>query len=71
MENSRCLQFLYNIYDHEKYLPGEPVNIHIKSLINIIQDNHWFIDTKKAKGYLPLFFVDGERVIPIYEIEGY
>ena len=22
--------FLYNIYDHEKYYPGGPVNIHIK-----------------------------------------
>ena len=25
--------FLYNIYDNEKYYPGEPVNIHIQSLI--------------------------------------
>ena len=22
--------FLYNIYDHEKYYPGEPVNIHMQ-----------------------------------------
>ena len=28
--------FLYNIYDHEKHYPGELVNIHIQSLINII-----------------------------------
>ena len=26
-----------NIYDREKNYPGEPVNIHIQSLINIIQ----------------------------------
>ena len=25
---------MYNIYDHEKYYPGEPVNIHIQALIN-------------------------------------
>ena len=40
--------FLYNIYDHEKYYPGEPVNIHIQSLINIIQENNWLITTKKG-----------------------
>ena len=28
--------FSYNIYNNEKYYPGEPVNIHIQSLINII-----------------------------------
>ena len=27
---------LYNIYDHEKHYSDEPVNIHTKSLINII-----------------------------------
>ena len=30
-----------------KYDPGEPVNIHIQSLRNIIQDNNWVITTKK------------------------
>ena len=30
--------FLYNIYNHEKYYPGENVNVYIKSLINIIQE---------------------------------
>ena len=30
-----------------KYYPGEPVNINIKSLINIIQENNWVITTKK------------------------
>ena len=25
---------LYNIYDHEKYYPGEPVNIYIYTIIN-------------------------------------
>ena len=40
--------FSYNIYYHEKYYPGEPVNIHIQSLINIIQENNWLITTKKG-----------------------
>ena len=40
--------FLYNIYDDEKYYPGEPVNIHIQSLINIIKENNWVIATKKG-----------------------
>ena len=30
------------------YYPGEPVNIHIQSLINIIQENNWVITTKKG-----------------------
>ena len=28
--------FLYNIYDHEKYYPGEPVNIHIRLRMNVV-----------------------------------
>ena len=36
LDNSHSSQFLYNIYNHEKYFQGEPVNIHIQSLINII-----------------------------------
>ena len=59
--------FLYKIYDHEKYYPGEPVNIHIQSLINIIQERYWVIATKKGKGKLPLFWGHLERVIPIYD----
>ena len=31
-----------------KYYPGEPVNIHIQSLINIIQENNW-VTIKKVK----------------------
>ena len=58
--------FLYNIYNYEKYYPGEPVNINIRSLINIIQDKNRFILTKKGKGKLPLFCGNGERVILIY-----
>ena len=54
----------YNIYNHEKYYPGGPVNINIQSLTNIIQDNNWVIATKKGKGKLPLFRGNGERVIP-------
>ena len=55
--------FLYNIYNNEKYYPGEPVNIHIQSLINIIQENNKVITTKKDKGKLPLFCGNGERLI--------
>ena len=49
-----------------KYYPGEPVNIHKQSLINIIQDKNWVITTKKGKYKLPLFHGNGERLIPIY-----
>ena len=49
-----------------KYYPGRPVNIHIQSLINIIQDNNWIITTKKGKGKLPLFRSNVERVITFY-----
>ena len=31
--------FWYNIYNNEKYYPGEPVSINIQSLINILQEN--------------------------------
>ena len=48
------------------YYPDEPVNIHIQSLINIIQENIWVIITKKGKGKLQLFCGNGERVNPIY-----
>ena len=47
------------------YYPGEPVNIHIQSLINIMQDNNRVITTKKGKGKLPLFSGNVERVISI------
>ena len=40
--------FSYNIYYHERYYLGESVNRHIKSLINIIQDNDWLITTQKG-----------------------
>ena len=30
------------------YYPVEPVNIHIQSLINIIQENNWVITNKKG-----------------------
>ena len=38
----------------KKYHPVEPLNIHIKSLINIIQGNNWLINTKDDKSKLPL-----------------
>ena len=44
------LIFLYNIYDHEKCYPGEPLNIHIQSLIDMIQEKKRVITTKKGKG---------------------
>ena len=34
--------------------------------MNIIQENHWAITTKKGKGKLPLFCGNAEQVIPIY-----
>ena len=49
-----------------KYYPGEPVNIHIQSLINIVLVNNWVITTKKGKGKIPIFCGNEERVIPIY-----
>ena len=48
--------FVKHMYDHEKYYPGEPVNIHKQSLINIIQENNW---VQKGKGKLPLFCGNG------------
>ena len=42
--------------NHQKYYPGEPVKIYIRSLVNIIQDNNWVITTKKGKGKLILFW---------------
>ena len=49
-----------------RYYQGEPVNIHIQSSINILQDNNRVITTKKGKGKLPLFRGNEKRVIPIY-----
>ena len=42
-----------------KYYPGEPVHLHIQSLIHIIQDNNWVIITKDGKGTLPLLWGNG------------
>ena len=47
----------------------EPVNIHIRSLINIILENNWLITTKKGKGKLPIFCGNGEQVITIYDAQ--
>ena len=49
-----------------RYYPGEPVNIYIQSLINIIQEKNWVIITKKDEDKLPLFCGNGEQVNPIY-----
>ena len=49
-----------------KYYPGEPVNIHIKSLINIMQENNWVITTQKRVGVNYHFFYNRELIITIY-----
>ena len=49
--------FLYNIYDQEKINPDEPVNIHMQSLINIIEYNNRLIETKKLKVNCDYFMV--------------
>ena len=38
-----------------KYYPGEPVNIYIQSLINIVQENNAVITSIKGEVKLPLF----------------
>ena len=60
------LTFCITYTSMKNYYPGEPVDIHIQSLIHIIQESNWVITTKKGKGKLPLFFGNVERVIPIY-----
>ena len=40
--------FLYKNIIMGRYYPGEPVNTHIQSLINIIQQKNWVITTKKG-----------------------
>ena len=50
-----------------KYYPVEPVNIHLKSLINIILGKKLGnYHKKKGKDKLLIFCGYGERVIPIY-----
>ena len=51
-----------------EYYLGEPVNVHIQSLINIMQENNRLITKKKGKGKLPLFHGNGKRLIPIYSV---
>ena len=50
-------KFSYNIYDHEKYYPGEPVNINMKSLINVIQDKNWVTTIKRVRVNFHYFVV--------------
>ena len=63
--------FLYNIYDHEKYYTGEQVNKHIQSLINIVQGKNGVTIAKKGRDKLPLLCGNRERVIPIYALTRY
>ena len=55
-------------YTIRNLYPVEPVNIPIKSLINIILEKIWVINTQKGKGKLPLFCGNGEQAIPIYDV---
>ena len=48
MENSRYPYFYITYMIINIYYPGEPVNIGMQSLINIIQENNWVITTKKG-----------------------
>ena len=66
MESSSCPQFFITYTITNKYYPGEPVNIHVQQLINIIQENNRLITTKKrVRVNLPFFSGNRERVIPI------
>ena len=47
MENSRYPHFFITYTITNKDYLGEPVTIHIQSLINIILENNWVIATKK------------------------
>ena len=61
--------FLYKMYNKKIHYPGEPVNIHIKSLINIIQDNNRVTTIKKCNCKLPLCCGNREQVIYIYAVQ--
>ena len=58
--------FLITYIIMNKYYTVETFNIHIQSLINIMQNNNRLITTKKGKDKLPIFCGNGELVIPIY-----
>ena len=51
-----------------KYYLGESVNISIQSIINIMQEKNWVTTIKNGKIKLPLFYGNGEEVIPIYAL---
>ena len=51
-----------------EYYPGEPFNIHLQSLLNILQEKNRVITTKRGKSKLPLSSVNGEGLIPIYGV---
>ena len=52
----------------KKHYIDEPVNLHMKSLINITRENNRVITTKKHKGKLPLFCVNVEGKISIHTL---
>ena len=48
-----------------KYYTGEPVNIHIQSLINIMQEKKWEISTKtRVRANCHYFLVIGNGEFP-------
>ena len=51
--------FLYNIYDHEKYYPGEPFNIHINHEQILSIRTIGKLPQKRGKGKLQLFCGNG------------
>ena len=68
-EFSLSLICSYSMYDHQKYYPGEPVTIHIRSLINMTQEENCLITTKRGRGELSLFCGNREWVIPFYGVD--
>ena len=62
--------FSYNIYNHQKYYPGETININVQSLIIISRIKIRSLPPKRVRGELPLFSGNVERVIPFYGEKG-
>ena len=54
-----------------RYYPDGPVNIHIQSLINIIQENNWVITTKIVRVNYHYFVVTENGTFPyMVELKG-
>ena len=55
----------------KKYYPGELVKFTYKIINNISIRTIGYLPTKHGKGKLPIFWGNGERVIPIYDVKMY